>query len=725
MGGGIAGLSAAFELTRTPDLRAKHRVTVYQMGWRLGGKCASGRDERGRNVEHGLHIWFGYYENAFRLLREVYKEWKPPHGQKIICAEQAVQPQRFTPIGNGGDGEPKVYELSFPTNDELPGTGSADLSVWSSLVRILELFASCFEMQIQSDQHLAHLEPQFSVEVLQRFLAVDWNTEADPVRFQTPMRVSQYLRTVIGWGKCIEEDRVWSHFDQIQGIAGALRHSARAVLDIEFSRTGTGEVLAQTLDIVSALANGLIVDLLFAERQIDDLDRLDFRQWLVIHGAREDSVSRSPALFALYDTMFQYPDGQRGRASYGAGTALQVVLRMLGTYQGALAWELYAGMGDVLIAPLFRVLQHRGVRFHFFHKLTNIDLSADHRSIERLHFDQQVKLSIDPADYEPVELRDGLLTWGAAPDWDVIEHGRELKAAGTDLESHWCRQRVGSVCRELGQDFDDVVLAIPLGAFKKLNSAEGPCNQLFEINQRFRTMAEKLPLVPSISVQVWSKRTLSQLGWTAPKPAMVCTPQPLGVWADMSQLLGRFESEAKSLHYICDVMDTQLYRNPATQADVPEHATRLGKSLAVYWFQEKAATLWPAAVLARGGFDWDVLYSPGNEKGQERLAGQVVRANVNPSDCCIATAAGTTAFRLGTDESGFEHLFLCGSWIRSGLNTECIEAAVMSGMQAARAISGEERPVPGETFLHMQHQTYGPCEIARSTVLAILAQIGL
>src|SRR5580658_6280136 len=52
----------------------RYEVTVYQMGWRLGGKGASGRGVAGRVEEHGLHLWMGFYENAFRLMRECYAE---------------------------------------------------------------------------------------------------------------------------------------------------------------------------------------------------------------------------------------------------------------------------------------------------------------------------------------------------------------------------------------------------------------------------------------------------------------------------------------------------------------------------------------------------------------------------------------------------------------------------------------------------------------------------
>ena len=66
-------MAAAFELTR-PTHAGKYEVTVYQLGWRLGGKGASGRGSANRIEEHGLHVWMGFYENAFRLLRECYTE---------------------------------------------------------------------------------------------------------------------------------------------------------------------------------------------------------------------------------------------------------------------------------------------------------------------------------------------------------------------------------------------------------------------------------------------------------------------------------------------------------------------------------------------------------------------------------------------------------------------------------------------------------------------------
>ena len=76
LGGGVGAITAAWALTEAPDWHERLDITVYQLGWRLGGKGASGRNAAmGQRIEeHGLHIWMGFYENAFRVMREVYAE---------------------------------------------------------------------------------------------------------------------------------------------------------------------------------------------------------------------------------------------------------------------------------------------------------------------------------------------------------------------------------------------------------------------------------------------------------------------------------------------------------------------------------------------------------------------------------------------------------------------------------------------------------------------------
>ncbi len=75
----MAALSAAYEITRTPG----YEVTIYTLGWRLGGKCASSRGENGRIEEHGIHGFLGSYYNANKMLAEVYRELARPAGSPL------------------------------------------------------------------------------------------------------------------------------------------------------------------------------------------------------------------------------------------------------------------------------------------------------------------------------------------------------------------------------------------------------------------------------------------------------------------------------------------------------------------------------------------------------------------------------------------------------------------------------------------------------------------
>src|SRR5215472_9251925 len=107
LGGGVSALAAAFELSE-PRHAGAFDVTIHQLGWRLGGKCASGRDMdegfRFRIKEHGPHIFFGFYDNAFAVLREAYAALPPDPARAFNSVEEALVPQdAFATIEKVGD----------------------------------------------------------------------------------------------------------------------------------------------------------------------------------------------------------------------------------------------------------------------------------------------------------------------------------------------------------------------------------------------------------------------------------------------------------------------------------------------------------------------------------------------------------------------------------------------------------------------------------------------
>ena len=87
LGGGMAALAAAFEITKTPGFE----VTIYTLGWRLGGKCASSRGVYDRIEEHGIHGFLGSYFNAFPMLAEVYKLLDRRAGTPLATISDAMR----------------------------------------------------------------------------------------------------------------------------------------------------------------------------------------------------------------------------------------------------------------------------------------------------------------------------------------------------------------------------------------------------------------------------------------------------------------------------------------------------------------------------------------------------------------------------------------------------------------------------------------------------------
>src|SRR5690606_23590440 len=129
LGGGMGGLATAWRLSSGPWRDRFESITVYQRGWRLGGKGASSRGNHGRIEEHGLHLLLGYYDSTFRLLREVYAELDRPRsdpGCPIKTWREAVAPAGDVGLaGSAGSGW-DTFVTRFSTNDRIPGEPGAE-----------------------------------------------------------------------------------------------------------------------------------------------------------------------------------------------------------------------------------------------------------------------------------------------------------------------------------------------------------------------------------------------------------------------------------------------------------------------------------------------------------------------------------------------------------------------------------------------------------------------
>src|SRR5579862_5622020 len=152
LGGGVGAMSAAMALTSVPGWQDRYEITVYQMGWRLGGKGASGRDQNYANriYEHGLHLWMGFYENAFRQIRDAYAEWNARGYQpKPLWKDytEAFSPQNYNVAMEQFEGTWNPWVLQFPESKWKPGQdvpGVQPLNLWDLVLRMLGMMLIAF-----------------------------------------------------------------------------------------------------------------------------------------------------------------------------------------------------------------------------------------------------------------------------------------------------------------------------------------------------------------------------------------------------------------------------------------------------------------------------------------------------------------------------------------------------------------------------------------------------
>ena len=64
---------------------------------------------------------------------------------------------------------------------------------------------------------------------------------------------------------------------------------------------------------------------------------------------------------------------------------------------------------------------------------------------------------------------------------------------------------------------------------------------------------------------------------------------------------------------------------------------------------------------------------------------------MNPSDRYVLSLPGSSAYRISPLDRAYDNLTIAGDWTDCGFNEGCVEAAVMSGLLAANALSGHPR----------------------------------
>jgi len=677
LGGGMAGVTAAWRLSEPGWEREFESITIYQRGFRLGGKGASSRGANGRIEEHGLHIWLGYYDNAFRVLRECYAELNrevTDPDAPIRTWREAMFPAVEVGLEDRAAGGWRHWVGSFAPNDLDPGDpigpdhrppDIADLTRRG--VQLILDFVNSLPTVGDEPAVLALTPSRFA-----------------PTRID-PLVEGAYLAIVASLLDALMQlDRPES---DLGGAIGALdralagiREQLRVQVDADPSQRRTWHLMS----FVAAASRGILADRLFTSpdgfRRANEEDFLD---WSVRHGA-DPGGEDFAFIRGLYDLVFARDGEERREWGVGAGTAIAMHVKMFFEYRGAIFWKMAAGMGDIVFAPLHQALLARGVRIEYFHRVDELVPSADGMNVESVTMGRQVALRPGVDHYDPLVRVRGLPCFADRPLLDQLDADPGVE--GEPLESIGCtwpdaEQRI----LQRGVDFDVAVLAMPVDMIRIV------APELAAASPALDRMLTGLRTTATVALQLWLREDEPTLGWGRPGMTLSAFERPLSTWASMPQLIAVedwAESERPgSIAYFCGAIDAPWPPDRPWAEYLQKHLDE-AYATAETFIERHLPHLLPG-LHGPDGIRWDLLC--GWDGSDDPLRSQFVRVNLDPSDRYVLSVPGSDDLRLRSDESGFDNLYLAGDWTDNGINAGCIEAAVVSGLQAANAMTGRSR----------------------------------
>lgn len=704
LGGGMAALTAAYFLSGSQQIMEKYTIELYQQGWRLGGKGASGRTDDGHRIEeHGLHVWFGYYENAFRLLRDCHDELDrlatpkdPRWSETMTSIEQGFRP--ISSIGIVEDELPgwRPWIATFPEDELSPWDRDLlnERPEWDvqwclrtlltrSVAMVAALVRSAADEAFLAETSIESVDSPGGLEELLVGLGQVVTQEADLA--DTPADILAILASRMV--EVMADGATGDLFDVAQEVmasAGRLLDAIRLRLDEQLVvDRAVVRRLWSLADVLLAIVRGLIYHRVSSVADFDLLDEFEFRAWLTWHGALPDSTTSSLIRTVAYDLPFAYQKGNPDLSACGAGTALRTLFRAFFTYRGAIMWKMNSGMGDVVFAPLYELLCKRGVKFKFFHQVT--DIATDGTRITGFSVRKQGE---DP--YPTDRPKDRLLAvkvknGGGMPAgelrcWPSHPKDRDPREAER-LEAWWDPVAGDESKVPVGED-DWVVFGLSLGTVPYV------AKRLVETSQAWQDMVEHVKTTATQAMQVWSRRSAEELGWFA-DVVVGGYDAPYDTFSDMPELRFQEDADAATVLYLCAVLpdppDDEPY--PKDQAAWVKRRVDDVEARAEEFFERRAVGLWPGAMdPATGRYDPDL-----------EVVKRYVRGNWQPSDRYVLSVPGSVKYRLEPGNPGYRGLVVAGDWTQCVINAGCVEAATISGMLAAEAILKENKqklPVP-------------------------------
>lgn len=718
LGGGICSLATAFELTSAPDWQEHYEITLYQMGWRLGGKAASGRDQRkyGRIEEHGFHFWWGFYENAFTMLRRCYDAVEWPAGYPITTWDAAFRPIDAAEDAIHFNGVWHTRLTNWPTRPGAPGAPDPPPlpSRAGYVARLLELMIGQIASLPFGDLPV-ELPATLTMLPWWRRLWEQIEHETEGTSLSMGVMLLKMAHAIAAMSDDGDFDfGDYLRFEAVSLILKLFIEGLWLLVADDIETSYNHYVTFVNADYLIGIIRGLINDKVI-ENGFSSINHLEFRTWLSNNGVRPVTLS-AYVVNALYDMAFCFEDGDYQKPNVEAGSTAQIIARMLTTYRGSYMYYMDASMADLVITPLYLALRQRGVKFEFFHRVSSLHVGeAGGPAITAVSIGRQVDLR---QPYEPlVQGPDGILGWPSEPLYDQIVDGDRLGERITlsdgpisievpryDLESRWTEWRdVGELRLEYGKDYDLLVLGISLGSMPVI--AAELISAPTDAGRRWREMVAHVKTNQTQALQIWLDETYAQTGFPVRKgmgfPLLGefdVNDNLVDTWADMTHVL-RWEGwpaagpdRPADLSYFIGVLkDETDGLPPPDQHDFPHRQLLRVGANSLKFLRQYIGAIWPKATAPDGPYpdalDWSLLIDPEGRSGEARFNYQFWRANIDPSERYVLSVAGSTKYRMRTDDSGYHNLYLTGDWIFNGANVGFVDGATTSAFRTAQAIT--------------------------------------
>jgi uncharacterized protein with NAD-binding domain and iron-sulfur cluster len=640
LGGGIASLTAAFYASEEGHEDVfPGGIHVYEMSARLGGKGASGRADskavKARIEEHGLHVWFGFYDNAFALLQKCHtyldareEKGKPRWATSLRNMEDSFRPCSRIALMDHDGSEWLPWAAEFPEDSTKrpwfprePGerTLGAPTELVVRAVRMIEAFLfSLTGRSFERDDHYATFLDPSLLPIPVALPRLTWLSEA----------LDQYLNSTTAETGGLEV------LSRGLAIVARLLYEARSRFDELLRQHDALRRSWYIVDLLLAAVRGLVDDGVLITGDYTLIDDSELRAWLVLHGASEESVSCGFLKSIVYDLAFAYRGGNPDRPACSAATGAYGLLRVLLTYRGAIMWKMNAGMGEIVFAPIYEALIKRGVRFHFGHKVLQLDVDGNEERCRARSIVFEVRdCRKENGKLKRLSIESGPLA-GYLPYWDDIPLRDGKLEKQVLLGPH-----------------DMVVYGIPVDTIEEVVPRRP---------RRWDACVNGLSTVGTLALQLWLREPVHRYApWAAPDISVGAYTEPFDTWSDMKVLAGERTPGGKP-----PVQSVAYFTN----VKLPTIRNDRDLSLLVDAFVREGLTgLWP-------GFE------PG------MVLDRYWRMNDEPETRYTLSVPGSLQARLSPLDKSIVNVRPVGDWTRNSISAGCIEAAVISGMIATLAL---------------------------------------